>query len=1189
MYPSRAWAATQSVHRAAAAVVVAVVVASLGMQIPFGGNFGSPRNVSYTSVPGQSYMICDDQSQLTSPYTYNALASGSQEYTVAEYEALSGYGTTLPSLPSYIASEPSTTAAAVIFAPGSTVDNPQYDYPETPLLYFFEGGAYTNLGLSAVSGDEFIGGSATGYPEPTFDDGGNAGGINAQNGTYDFSGGSSTLAATANSGDTVITTTTAIPGYISWVTFADGSTYSIANNSGTTLTLGSALTSSESAGSAVWAAQIQPIASVGSAATQGGASVTLTSSTVPLVQWGKVRIGDDAYVIDSVSGSQTTGYTINVGSLDADVAANTPIYYDGNAGGVTVSYLNISHDSHNTTGTIYTGTGWTITHNDIHDGYKDPGGTPTPGLGVAIYGGDQGTVEYNCMDKMGDYGINVFGTNNKFDYNEVRDSNYEPDPGCGCSGGGKWWGTLNADIVANAFVDDSPGGGVPIWLDNGNAGTLIKDNYFDKSYGSAVHSETGFNLDIENNLFLDGGWGDGTGGCGDNCIGAVNLNSSGGFHVPNSRYDNQVTVSGNQFINNWSGVSIWQAGGRTCENSGEGYPSDAGYCSGGYPNSASTSAGGQYYFSHIGDEAHGFTTNVTQDASAGSSSVMVEGSLATDDQINFTNPSTATTTDTTDVTTFSGSGTINVDSTTGFPSSGQLLVGTSNGYAALDYTGTTSTSFTGVSLAIDPNQSGSGTLSGSIQVNDPAFSHATDTTDVTTFSGSGTINVDSTTGFPSSGQLRVGTSAAWGDGTGSWTGAILSYTGTTSTSFTGVSLVRGTGALSGPVEQVQPYQVTGETCYANDCKVSISPSLTSPITAGTTVTNAGTCQLFATSTALPSGPLAPNGTSYWDGCQWEALHIAVSGNTFVVQPSQMNADTPINGGSVQCTAANNCGVNFMADQFNSGEAPFTTEIGANAMMSQSALTGCPTWDPGCTPNPLANLNALSSPPGAPAGNGEAAGNDIWSGNTFVGPWQWHDYIYGNCAGGGVYMPSDPGTGNSLDPSVCTQDFSQWQSNWQQDVGSTANPMAVSLGGLTSNQDIHGSNQTVTAYEDTASGSSISNSTLLLNTTTVSTVSNLPVSPQNFSLNTLNYADGLYTLKVSGTDSGGNTNNDSLPVYITNGDFNGDGKVNLSDLAILGAHWGQTDPNYTHGNITGQSTVNLSDLAVLGANWGWSKP
>ena len=68
---------------------------------------------------------------------------------------------------------------------------------------------------------------------------------------------------------------------------------------------------------------------------------------------------------------------------------------------------------------------------------------------------------------------------------------------------------------------------------------------------------------------MNGGWGKGSGGCGNNCNGAVNLNSSGGFHVPGSRYENQVLVSRNQFVDNWAGITIWQAGGRSCENSGE--------------------------------------------------------------------------------------------------------------------------------------------------------------------------------------------------------------------------------------------------------------------------------------------------------------------------------------------------------------------------------------------------------------------------------------------------------------------------------------------------------------------------------------------------------------------------------------------------------------------------------------------
>src|SRR6185312_6627226 len=256
----------------------------------------------------------------------------------------------------------------------------------------------------------------------------------------------------------------------------------------------------------------------------------------------------------------------------------------------------------------------------------------TPGLGVAVYGGDQGTVEYNCFSKMGDYAINVFGTNNKFDYNEVYESNYEPDPGCGCSGGGKWWGTLNADIVDNAFINDSPGDGGPIWLDNGNAGTLISGNFFDNTYGSAIESETGFNLNVTGNLFLNGGWGSGAGCGGTNCDGAVNINSSGGFNIPGSRYENEISITNNNFINNWMGIDVWQAGGRSCDNSGEGWPDDSPYCSGGFPNTASTSTGGQYDFSHITDATRGGNGTLVETATSGSTSLLVSQSEAINDQ-----------------------------------------------------------------------------------------------------------------------------------------------------------------------------------------------------------------------------------------------------------------------------------------------------------------------------------------------------------------------------------------------------------------------------------------------------------------------------------------------------------------------------------------------------------------------------
>ena len=914
-----------------------------------GGGFSSPRSVPVAArVVGENYQICNEQSRyLTSPWTYHALASGSRAYTVSQYKALPGYGATLPPLPSYVASESSATEAAVIYAPGSSAVRPAYVFPETPLLYFFEGGAYGEIAFQTVPGDQFVGGSAPGYRESAFNDGGAAAGISAQNGTYDFSGGGSTLASSAPAGAKTITTRSRIGGYINWLTFADGRTYSISRVSGTTITLASGLTNAESADTAAYADSQPPIAYISTGAHQGATSLRLGPASTPLLHYASVVIGADSYTVEAVSG-QRSGYSLTVrGGLDLPVTVGTPVYYGGPAADVSVEYLDISHDLHNTTGTIYTGTGWTITHNDIHDGYS------TPGLRRRHLRWDQSTIEYNCLSKMGDYGVDLSGSDDRFDYNEIYESNYKPDPGCGCSGGGKWWGTLNANIVGNAFVDDSPGGGIPVWLDNGNSGTLISGNYFYMSYGPAIDSETGFDLDVTGNLFVDGGWGMGSGGCGNNCDGAVDLNSSGGFDVPDSRYENQVLVSGNQFVDDWEGIDVWQGGGRSCENSGEGWPNDSAYCSGGFPNSASTASDGQYYFSHVGDSAHGGATTLAEPAIAGSSTVLVAGAEAINDQIGFGDPRSTTTADKTDVMTLTGSGSINAR----------------------------------------------------------------------------------TAGFPSSGELRVGTSAAWADGGGSYTGAILSYTGTTSTSFTGVSLVRGSGTLAGPIREVQPYKVSAERCYANDCVLTVSPHLAAPEATGAEISNAGTCQLYATSSALPSGPLAPDGTSYWDGCQWQAKDIFVTGNDFQFNPSIIASSAPLLGGrkTTACTAgnANSCGTNFMAYQV-AGEAPFDTQSGANAMMSSSSFIACPSWDSGCTKDPLSNLNAPSSSPGAPPNNREAPDNNVWSSNAYSGPWGWYAYLFGTCGP----LPTDLATSKGLPSGACgILDFSTWKSDWQQDASS----------------------------------------------------------------------------------------------------------------------------------------------------------
>jgi hypothetical protein len=915
---------------------------------------------------------------------------------VAQYQALLSGGASLPPLPAYIAGEDPKTEAAVIFAPGSMVSNQQASL--SPLLYFFEGGAYKNLGFASVSGDEFIGGSASGYPEPSFDDGGETSGggtISQDAATLDFSsGGTSTLASTVGAAATSITLTSPLSQYIKFLNFSDGSTRAVASVSGTTVTLAEPVTSAQAAGSRVWGNSTAPVAEVRAAAGKGATSVTLTKSSIPIIQWGDYVIGADDYRLPSVSGSQS-GYTLGIGrgGLDAAVAANTPVYYNDPAGGVTVSYLTITHDIHYGQGAVIaTGVGWTVTHNNIHDGYSDDKNIPKPGGGFVastagtgdgngIFGGDEATIEYNCLSRMGNNAMaGWFGANQKFDYNEIYQSNYQSDPGCGCSAGAKWWGSLNTDIVGNAFIDDGLGGADAIWLDNGNTGTNISDNYFEKAYSSAVENETGFNINIANNIFEDGGWGSGS-GCGEgNCVGAVNLNSSGGANVPLSRYNNQTLVTGNKFINNWGGVDIWESGLRNCESSGEGYPIDTAYCSGGFPTTATAAANGAYYFSHQTDSKHDGTTTLARPVSPNSTTVVLQG-----------------------------------DTTTGQPAA----------------------------AAIDDQ----------IGFADPLQTKSADVDkEVTRFNGSGTstrtgaLVVARTAGFPAAGELRVGTTAAGSDGGGGFTGAILRYTGTADTKaacgasnvscFTGVSFVRGGGTIQSgnSVLQVQPYKVVSETCSANDCALTVSPAVTAAEPVGATVTSAGTCALFATGATIPTSPIAPDGESYFDGCQWAPRNISVTGNDFSFDPAAIAAGTTVAGkAGTSCAVgkANGCGTNFMAYQAT-GQAPWGNSINQNAMVSQSSVDGCPSWDSGCATSPLANLNSSPNPPNAPANNGEKAWNDVWANNKYSGPWQWNVYSYGVCDN----LPRDPANSNSMPAGACAVKFANWQGYWQQDLNST---------------------------------------------------------------------------------------------------------------------------------------------------------
>jgi len=76
-----------------------------------------------------------------------------------------------------------------------------------------------------------------------------------------------------------------------------------------------------------------------------------------------------------------------------------------------------------------------------------------------------------------------------------------------------------------------------------------------------------------------------------------------------------------------------------------------------------------------------------------------------------------------------------------------------------------------------------------------------------------------------------------------------------------------------------------------------------------------------------------------------------------------------------------------------------------------------------------------------------------------------------------------------------------------------------------------------------------------------------------------YVSSRYGLEVD-------TNTKTVHVGIP-GDANGDGRVDVSDLAILGASWfkGPLDPGYdARADFTGDNFVDVADFAILGKYW-----
>ncbi|WP_219339668.1 right-handed parallel beta-helix repeat-containing protein [Luteimonas salinisoli] len=255
--------------------------------------------------------------------------------------------------------------------------------------------------------------------------------------------------------------------------------------------------------------------------------------------------------------------------------------FTGRARNVTVRHLTVRNFGrgldNNNEGVVNhdAGDDWLIEYNTISD---------NDGAGVFL--GSDNTVRYNCLKDNGQYGFSMYKPpvegdsaikNIVLDHNEIAGNNTDDwealEPGCGCTGGGKFWDVEGARVTHNWVHDNKS---VGLWADTNNIDFLFEGNYIADNDDEGIWYEISYNATIRGNTLLNNAWVKGQRNQGSPAP-AVYLSESGGDPRLASVVSGaaKIRVHDNYFENNFSGVSIYENPNRFCNSNGN---TSKGYC-----------------------------------------------------------------------------------------------------------------------------------------------------------------------------------------------------------------------------------------------------------------------------------------------------------------------------------------------------------------------------------------------------------------------------------------------------------------------------------------------------------------------------------------------------------------------------------------------------------------------------------
>ncbi|MGI5446884.1 right-handed parallel beta-helix repeat-containing protein [Streptomyces sp. CA-243310] len=240
--------------------------------------------------------------------------------------------------------------------------------------------------------------------------------------------------------------------------------------------------------------------------------------------------------------------------------------FGGTAGNVTIRRLTVqgfvapqnegvvNHDSAD---------GWVIEHATIQNN-----------SGAGLMAGAHQRIRANCLRGNGQYGVNAYKSGGPIidlvvEGNEIVGNSVDDwerrQPGCGCTGGVKFWAVNGADVRGN-WVHDNRGPGM--WADTNNNDFRIEENVVEGNDGAALIYETSYNAVIRKNTIRRNNWVEGRkkADVGDAFpFATVYLSESGGEPRVPARTD-KIEIHDNVLENNWSGITLWENADRFCNS-----------------------------------------------------------------------------------------------------------------------------------------------------------------------------------------------------------------------------------------------------------------------------------------------------------------------------------------------------------------------------------------------------------------------------------------------------------------------------------------------------------------------------------------------------------------------------------------------------------------------------------------------